>query len=341
VTGPGRVPIILLLLAGLASACGSIAPTPTASSGARTQSPLASSSPSAPPVPCQDAPPPVRSNPAATQDLARNETLMFGGDLPNGTSVAETWLFDGHCWKQAAPSLSPPARQSAALVYDPDVRKSLLVGGRKDNPKGRQTIPGDVWTWDGQSWSLVVNAPHFGDAIAAYDADRHQVVVFGAALQGVGTWTWDGVHWSLLSGPAPERFYPSSAAMCFDRSNHSFVLFGGQGDGAPPINNDTWLWDRGWVQQNPAHAPPPRFGAALMCGDHALLFGGIGGQLGPALVDTWQWDGADWQQLHPLHGPGAKYLMFGVFDGERALLFIGTTPDQIWTWTGTDWSLVT
>jgi hypothetical protein len=75
-----------------------------------------------------------------------------------------------------------------------------------------------------------------------------------------------------------------------------------------------------------------------MCGEHPLLFGGIAGQAGPALGDTWQWDGADWHELHPVHGPGAKYHMFGVFDGQRPLLFIGTGPAEIRTWTGIDWS---
>jgi hypothetical protein len=84
----------------------------------------------------------------------------------------------------------------------------------------------------------VANAPHFSDAIAAYDADRHLVVIVGAAPQGVGTWTWDGDQWNLLTGAWPQRVDPATAAMCFDRSNHSVVLFGGWGSGVT-INNDT------------------------------------------------------------------------------------------------------
>jgi hypothetical protein len=81
-----------------------------------------------------------------------------------------------------------------------------------------------------------------------------------------------------------------------------------------------------------------------MCGAHPLLFGGTGdvnGFRGPALGDTWQGDGANWHELHPGHGPGPNYLMFGVFDGQRALLFIGATPDEIWALTGSDWSTAT
>ena len=286
---------MLLLVAVLTSACGSVAPSPPGSSGTRVGSPTASSSgPSQ--VVCPIAPPALRTDVAAAQDLGRNEPVMFGG-LSNGVDIRETWLFDGHCWQMASPSISPPARRDAWLIYDPANHKSLLVGGRSDNTNGPTTVLDDAWTWDGLSWSQVASAPHFGDAVGAYDPVRNLVVILGNAPEGVGTWTWDGSNWNLLSGTFPQEVNPATTSMCFDGSKHSILLFGGWGTGVP-MSNATWLWDGiGWTQQHPADSPSPRFRAALMCGDQPLLFGGEQAGPGTGPGDIWAWTGKDWTPL--------------------------------------------
>jgi hypothetical protein len=327
-------PVLLatLLLVG----CGRI---PTAAgpdaSAPMTASPSSPSpSPTATPLACAVSPPTSREAPSAAYDSDHQVIVVFGGDTSSG-SVAETLQYGGGCWQVSTPSVVPPPRQSAALVYDPDVHKMLLVGGRKDDPKGPQTIPGDVWTWDGNSWSQLPGAPHFGDATAAYDASRHVVVVLGGAPEGTGTWTWDGIHWKYLTGQGP--FVRLNPAMCFDSSTNSVLLFGGSGSGVPVLG-DTWLWNgSAWAEQHPAHNPPARFEAALACGPRPIMYGGWGDYQGRALADTWTWDGADWQQPNPTRSLGTKPAMFGIFDGSRQLVFAGTNPAEIWSWSGSDW----
>lgn len=85
----------------------------------------------------------------------------------------------------------------------------------------------------------------------------------------------------------------SLAAMAYDESTRTVVLFGGAGAGGGLLD-DTWTWDGGaWTQQHPAVSPPARR-LARMTYDPAthdvLLFGGAG------LADTWLWDGGDWKQ---------------------------------------------
>jgi hypothetical protein len=316
--------LVLLTSLILASGCGH-------ASSAQQPSPLSKT--------CPGIAPAEREAPAAAYDAARAEVVVFGGDVARA-SVSDTLVYAGNCWSQVHTSVSPPPREAASLVYDPDVRLSILVGGRKDDPHGPQTIPGDVWTWDGKSWAQLSGAPQFSDVSAAYDEARHVVVVHGTTPDRVGTWTWDGSTWHLASGAGPgPRLNP---AMCFDPSSNAVLLYGGAGAGTP-IRGDTWLWNGAtWSEQNPAHKPGPRFLTATTCGAHPLLFGGWGSYNGLALSDTWTWIGSDWQQLTATHTPTANtYRPFGVFDGTHQLLVTGMGRGQTWVWIGTDWASTT
>jgi hypothetical protein len=328
----------IALILFLVTACGrasAIGPG-DAASAPRTASP---SGPPGSPLPtppnCAGGPPAAREAPSAALDTGRGLVFIFGGDV-NGASMGDTWQYANGCWSQMSSVVNPPGRQSAALVYDPDVKRLLLLGGRKDDPNGPQTIPADAWTSDGQSWTLLSGAPHFSDVAAAYDETRHLVVALGNAREGVGTWTWDGTNWAHVSSTQPSvRLNP---AMCFDTQTKSILLFGGAGSGTPVLA-DTWLWNgTTWTQQHPAHNPPARFEAALACGPQPVVFGGWADYQGRSLGDTWSWVGNDWRQLSPTHNPQAKPPMFGIFDGAHQLVFVGTNPGDIWAWSGSDWS---
>lgn len=333
--------IASLLVLGLV-ACGRAPIARQSGDQAASGAPLATTNPTlvAPtPAPtCSETPPSPPGGAAVAFDVEHNAVVLFGGDSA-GSSLGETLLYSGGCWSHPQVTVAPIPRQSAALIYDPDLKLSLLVGGRRDDPKGQptQTIPGDVWTWNGQVWTQLLGAPHFGDAIGTYDPVRHVIVVLGASPQGVGTWTWDGSTWRLLTAQGPGvRLNPT---MCFDNNTGSALLFGGAGIGVP-IFGDTWLWDgSAWREQQPVHAPPARFEAAMSCGQRPLLFGGFGSYQGLLLGDTWIWINGDWQRLSPTRAPATQSITpFAVFDGSHQLVFTGTAAAQIWTWTGSDWA---
>ena len=310
--------------------------------GDQTASGVRSPSPSPSPVStiCPNNGLTPRQFPAATYDADHTAVVVFGGTVDR-VSVAETWIYAAGCWRQETLGAGPAGRQSAVLVHDPAVHKVILLGGRKDEPNGPpyQTIPGDAWSWDGESWTQVSNAPHFGDVSAAYDEAHRQVVVLGAPPEGAGTWIWDGISWSRVAGRVPDLRYNS--AMCFDRTSQSVLLFGGTGVGTG-IYGDTWLWDgKSWTQQYPVHSPPKRWAAGLACGSKPLVFGGWADYQGRALADTWIWNGSDWEQLSPSHNPPSGQVFFGAFDGARPLMFGATAAGGIWAWNGSDWVATT
>jgi len=72
--------------------------------------------------------------------------------------------------------------------------------------------------------------------------------------------------------------------------------------------NNTWTWNgTDWTQQNPAHQPPDRYGAAAAYDPaigRVMVFGGGAG--GGYINDTWSWTGTDWKQLNPSGSPSAR-----------------------------------
>jgi hypothetical protein len=66
------------------------------------------------------------------------------------------------------------------------------------------------------------------DAGMAYDATRHQVVLFGGAGKAAilnDTWVWNGELWTQLEDIGPSA--RSNHALAFDSIRERVVLFGG------------------------------------------------------------------------------------------------------------------
>ena len=80
---------------------------------------------------------------------AGSEILLFGG-AESGGEVNDLWRRTGGGWTRVATSGGPSPRQMALMAYDAARSVVVLFGG--------DTIPGsgsgELWTWDGQSWTM-------------------------------------------------------------------------------------------------------------------------------------------------------------------------------------------
>jgi hypothetical protein len=189
----------------------------------------------------------------------------------------------------------------------------------------------------------------------AYDAATRTVVLFGgeAAASAGGqylgdTWLWDGHRWSEAHPPVspPPRM---AAAMAYDASTGTIVLFGGEGN-VPPYQigplGDTWTWDgTNWRQWHPAISPQPRRGhgmAAYPPGHGVVMFGGdTGVGMHPVWSnETWFWNGRTWSMLHPPQSPSPTADVSMVYDaatGGVLLYFLNGLAAEAWTWNGASW----
>jgi hypothetical protein len=73
----------------------------------------------------------------------RQRSLLFGGILPNGQILDDTWEWDGSTWLQRHPVQSPTPRYDASAIYDAVHGHILVFGGAGQ----LGAFVDDVWTY--------------------------------------------------------------------------------------------------------------------------------------------------------------------------------------------------
>ena len=115
-------------------------------------------------------------------DPAISQLVLFGG-LGNQDSTdglyGDTWSWDGSTWTQQAPypAVSPPARQVAAMAYDPATSQLVLFGGVG---LGYQTL-GDTWTYGPERESQSIAFSTAAPSSASYRGASNRTYKAGAS----------------------------------------------------------------------------------------------------------------------------------------------------------------
>jgi hypothetical protein len=160
-----------------------------------------------------------RSGHAMTYDAARQRTLVFGGRV-GGVLSNETAVWDGSTWAVLSPSVRPPPRVDADMVYDSVRERVLLMGGGG--------MPQEVWEWDGTNWAQRPSGPPFTTHSIAYNPTRGRVLFIGGSSQtGAQAWEFDGGAgaWSLVVQFGP-GFSAVGQPAVFDGSSQRVSLCG-------------------------------------------------------------------------------------------------------------------
>lgn len=177
--------------------------------------------------------PPIRSAFALAYDDVSGCVVLFGGvDTVSMTmKYADTWTWDGMTWTDVTGTVSPPARSSHTLAYDP-VRREVVLFGGSGSANNRL---GDTWGWTlASGWTprdpASAPSPRARHAMAV-DPVRGELVVFGgtqASAPLAETWSWNGVTWlRVFAAVVPAA--QTDAAMAYDASRGQMIAFGPAG----------------------------------------------------------------------------------------------------------------
>ncbi len=267
-------------------------------------------------------------------------------------------------WAEVKSAVTPPARDSAVMVYDTARGNSVLFGGEQCAGLNcaNTTLFGDTWTWDGATWlshpSLVQPQARFAHAMV-FDDSQKVGILFGGYLCANAacetgnslsdTWQWDGSQWQKRS-PAASPTSRDSHAMAYDSFRKVIVLFGGETASGKTLG-DTWEYDGAtWAKRSPAAAPSARQSHA-MAYDSArhvtVLFGGYScsntsctpqNEVG----DTWEYDGTTWVNRIPAVAPSPRDSFGMTYDTPRGktILFGGAGSSETWEWDGVLWQKI-
>jgi len=258
-------------------------------------------------IPTSDSSPVACDSPLAVFDTNRSRLVLT-------CSSTEIYEYDGTAWKGFS-NLDeiPDSRRFAAMVYDDNLKKTVLFGGFTNN-----NYRNDTWTWDGTKWEELDirqdDRPHHRGLMTMwYDPLQKKTILYGGIGRGNvnqkvtrfgDMWAFNGTTWSELTVPETPgpRLGPQIAVQPL---TGKVLLFGGlrveqlDDDAIRQFfDNDTWEWDGAasrWTRLAPARSPDARENGALAWDPAAaelVLFGGYA--KGFYLSDLWVWNGETW-----------------------------------------------
>ncbi len=188
--------------------------------------------------------PSARRLAALTFDTAAAVTVLFGGSSTNSdqltiTPLDDTWTWNGTAWTERTPPTVPPARESAAIAYDPIRKRVVMFGGTASYVPLRSL--GDTWEWDGTNWierTPASSPPARAAATMSYDPGRRRILL-AAGRADAGSledaWEWDGMAWTELS---PQGSPGPIIATIYNPLEQRLIAFGDADYRG--VSNDTW-----------------------------------------------------------------------------------------------------
>jgi hypothetical protein len=225
-----------------------------------------------------------------------------------------TYEWNGTEWKTLEPKTEPPFRNYAAMVYDQNLKKTIIFGGYLQS-----NYKNDTWAWNGTDWAEIkVNndqRPNRRGLMAMwYDPLAKKTILYG----GLGRanvnerisryddmWAFDGTKWTKLTVTTTPgtRFGPQYAV---DANTGKLLLFGGlrseqinENSIRQYFDNETWEWNGSsstWTKLQPARVPDVRENGGMAWDPSTgrlTMFGGY--SRGFYFSDIWTWTGTDWE----------------------------------------------
>jgi hypothetical protein len=293
-------------------------------------------------------------------DANREVTVLFGGLTASGSSLRDTYEWNGNSWLLRAMS-GPVARSGHGMVYDSDRKRMVLFGGSYNAGSPYYTL-GDTWEYDGAKWILrATNGPSSRVAPAmAYDSTAHKTVLYGGVWNGnvwlYDTWEYDGNtgSWTQVSSgwPGGTQLSQRVPGMAFDNYRQKRVLIDLYNQGIVFAELRVFEWDGAqWVRQTPLPDPDrvsgrlpaevDGFGLAYDSWRRMVVMnnGATVGNYYP--YTTWGYDGTYWRLLS-VNGPGPLTGGGLAYDSARNALveFGGSRNDVAGYYWDQTWEMV-
>jgi galactose oxidase-like protein len=308
--------------------------------------------------------PPHRLAPGIAYDARDGFVVMYGGILPSGFRLEDTWTYQNRTWTYVTPPRGVPSFISPPVAISLGPAQSILLIGCF----GAASPIGNVWTFLAGNWSELDGSGFPTASLGCFTTVAAEGGPESALLLATGpyqpcageTWTLNGSTWRAIAGAGIAGPCPSwDAKAIYDAADQYVVVFGG---GPPSVccgTNSTWTYANGvWTNITNPGAPAPRpLVLASFAYDVADGYGVLfGGQVGSGCSnfagihycgDTWEFSNGTWRNAtnsttHP--SPRGSAAM--AFDGQDGylVLFGGTHESNLqylsdtWSFSGGKWT---
>jgi hypothetical protein len=198
--------------------------------------------------------PPARRHQAMCYDAQRGVIVMAGGVTTNtspATTYSDTWEWNGTNWTARVSSPSPSGTANAALAYDSQRNKCVLLA-----------TTGETWTLEATGWQQVITAntpPLRSTAACWFDTSIGRMVLHGGTTPNGtplnDTWSFDGINWTpIVNATAPSNRYWTNFGGVYCGAKGALLFGGWTGSAAL---SDTWTFSGGNWRQRIAYIRSP------------------------------------------------------------------------------------
>ncbi len=190
--------------------------------------------------------PSARFSPGMVGDAADHEVVLFGGAYnTGGSTLNDTWTYQGDDWSQVPTAVAPAPRFSMTMSYDPIDQYVLLFSGWSPS---QPLSFGDSWTFANGTWTNITTA--YGPiprnyAAMVFDPALDASIMTGGHVEANAysdTWAQNtSSGWQhIATGAAPPARW--GLELAYDGASGTLYLFGGVygTDGNAIFFNDTW-----------------------------------------------------------------------------------------------------
>ncbi|USN96635.1 MAG: hypothetical protein H6797_00315 [Candidatus Nomurabacteria bacterium] len=289
---------------------------------------------------------------------AVNAIVKMGSDyyygIGNDTGDAEVWKWDGSSWTQIGGGPSSIHNSWDANTYE-GVYSLTTDGTNLYAGLGLSSGDGEVWKWNGSSWSKIG-----GDSVNGgwtnYAEQVWTLDYFGGKLYaGIGNsandaevWEWDGSSWTKIGGDSVNSGWTANFERVAALTDDGTHLYAGLGVSANDA--EVWEWDgsswtkiggdsinSGWTTNYETVDSLRYFGGNL--------YAGLGDSSGDA--EVWKWGGTSWTKIggdgvNSGWGGGYEQVASLAYDGTNLYAGLGTSngDGEVWKWGGSSWTKI-
>ena len=270
--------------------------------------------------------------------------------LGNVVGDAEVWRWNGTAWTKIG---GDGVNSSWADQTFEEVTSLATDGTNVYAGLGNSTGDGEVWRWNGSSWTKIGGDSLNGSwGIGTYESIP-ALYYFNANLYaGLGTgandaevWRWNGSSWTKIGGDSLNSGWTTNFETVYSFADDGTNIYAGIGNST--TDAEVWRWNgSSWTKiggdgLNSSWNTNYESVRSLKY-QSGILYAGIGDSITDA--EVWRWNGTNWAQIG---GDGlntswntnyeAVYSMAG--DGTNIFVGLGNGDGdgEVWRWNGTAW----
>jgi len=177
-------------------------------------------------------------------DTQSDRIVLFGGfgcKSVNDSVFSDTWIYnyDDNTWTRMNPNNSPQARCYGSMIFNTNLNKTILWGGRQIEP----ITDNSIWEYnlEEDNWRKIKSnsgpKTSYAYPTLIYDDQKNEMVLFGGGilespfagkqLNEIWKYNFDGHEWKAVksnNAPPPVTIH----SMVFHPKHRKALLFGGE-----------------------------------------------------------------------------------------------------------------